>query len=52
MDIIRYINLIKISAMRYKLQDIFALCLDIEQSANDKDTQSCISFVKVLKGIV
>jgi len=52
MDIIRYVNLIKISAMKYKLQDIFTLCLDIEQSANDKDKQSCINFVKVIKGMI
>ncbi|MEA3513664.1 MAG: response regulator [Campylobacterota bacterium] len=51
-SVIKLINLIKISAMRYKLQDIFALCLEIEQSANDKDAKSCENFIMILKGLL
>ncbi len=52
LDIIRYTNLIKTSAMRYKYQDIFTICLNIEQSAKDEDKQSCINFIKILKDIL
>ncbi len=49
LDTIKYINLIKIYSMKYKYQDIFALCLSIEQSAKEEDKQSCINFTKALK---
>ena len=52
LDTIRYINLVKISSMKYKYQDVFALCLSIEKCAEDEDKQSCINFVKVLKAMV
>jgi len=48
-DIVRYIKIVKISTMRFKYQNIFRICLDIEQSALDNDKQSCKNFLIILK---
>ncbi len=49
--IIKLINLVKISTLKFKLQDIFTLCLNIEQSAKDEDIKSCKNFLIVFKGL-
>lgn len=50
MQVIKYINILKIISMKYNYQDIFTLCLNIESSAKDEDTQSCKNFLLVFKG--
>jgi CheY-like chemotaxis protein len=49
-NIVKYINIVKIISMKYSYQDIFTLCLNIEDSAKDSDIQSCRNFLLVLKG--
>jgi CheY-like chemotaxis protein len=47
-DIVKYINLIRILTIKYKLTDIFKICWNIEKSAKQKDKQSCLKLIRNL----
>ncbi len=46
-QMIKCINLIKLISLKHKIKDVFAICLNIEQSAKESDLKSCENYFKV-----
>ena len=51
-DVVKYINLVRILTIKYKLSNIFKICLNIEQSAKNEDKQSCKIFLNDFKDLL
>jgi CheY-like chemotaxis protein len=50
--IINFSNLLRMASLKFKVENIFTLCLNIKQSAKDKDIQSCKNYVKLIKKMI
>ena len=51
-DVIKYINLVRILTIKYKLSEIFKICWDIEKNAKEKNKENCLSLIKILDEFV
>jgi len=54
-DVVKYINLIRILTIKYKLTDIFKICWNIEKCAKEKNYNDCKNLINdfedIIKGI-